>query len=106
VKQREKNRSAEETDIKKGRPRTDLKNIKKWIKINCLRFIFLVAGHGESHCRQEGEEEKKLSQIHMFTCSACSRAWRRRAATIQVVQKAFPVIPDCFRAIFCNFWFV
>jgi len=25
--------------------------------------------------------------------------WRRRAATISVVQKAFLVIPDCFGAI-------
>jgi hypothetical protein len=30
-------------------------------------------------------------------------AWRRRAATIPVVQKAFPVIPYCFGAIFVIF---
>ncbi|KAL9405712.1 hypothetical protein Peur_002684 [Populus x canadensis] len=27
-------------------------------------------------------------------------AWRRRVATVPVVQKAFPVIPYCFWAIF------
>jgi len=26
-------------------------------------------------------------------------AWRRHAATVQVVLKAFPIIPDCFGAI-------
>jgi len=33
-------------------------------------------------------------------------AWRRRTAAVLVVQKAFPVIPDCFGAILYFFCFV
>jgi hypothetical protein len=29
-----------------------------------------------------------------------------RDPTVSVVQKAFPVIPDCFGAMFVIFWFV
>ena len=29
-----------------------------------------------------------------------------RDPTVPVVQKAFPVIPDCFGAMFVIFWFV
>jgi hypothetical protein len=30
-------------------------------------------------------------------------AWGRRAATVSGLQKAIPVISDCFGANFCNF---
>ena len=29
-----------------------------------------------------------------------------RDPTVTVVQKAFPIIPDCFGAMFVIFWFV
>jgi hypothetical protein len=67
VKQR-KNRSTEETDLKKGK--TDSRSKKERNGLKSIAYVFfLVAGHSESHRRQESEEEKKLSQIHLFTGS-------------------------------------
>jgi len=58
-----------------------------------------------------GEEGKKSFQTPLVAWIFLRRrvnpraasgggAWRRHAATVLVVQKAFPVILDCFGAIF------
>ena len=74
----------------------------------CIFSSFV--GDGGCHRRQGREEEKRLSQIPLFPISSLRQrvnpyatsgggTWRRRSATVPVVQKAFPVILDCFGAI-------
>ena len=108
VKQR-KNRSTEETDLKKGKTESRSEKERNGLKsIACI--VFLVAGHGESHRRQESEEEKKLSQIHLFTGSGYGGVWKRRAASggacgtdalpLFCDPEAFPVVPWSFKGYY------
>jgi hypothetical protein len=73
-------------------------------------FFLFVAGH----CRREKEGGRKPFQIHMFfrlswrqrvnpRTASSGGAWRRRAATVFVVQKDSPAIPGVFRGYFANF---
>jgi hypothetical protein len=69
-----------------------------------LCFSFLVAGHGESYHGQGREERRKPLQTPLSVWILAAErggggAWRRRAATVPVVLKAFHVILDCFGAI-------
>jgi hypothetical protein len=98
VKQR-KNRSIEETNIKKGKTESRSEKERNGLKSTACVF-FLVTGHDESHRRQESEEEKKLSQIHLFTGSG---AWMRRAATVLALPEVFLCNSSIFGGLFCNF---
>ena len=89
-----------------------------------MRFL-LVAGDGGLHRRRGEEEGEKPSLIHSVSCFLlaaareptrrqwrwcveetrvhCSYSSRSLPDTVMLVQKAIPVISDCFGANFCNF---
>jgi hypothetical protein len=85
--------------------------------------VFPFAGNGDSHSQQRREGKKKARQICPFPVIVSSGAWthappvatargetRRYCSgssislpdTVLLVQKAIPVILDCFGANFCN----
>jgi hypothetical protein len=66
-------------------------------------FFLLFTGDGDPHRQQESEEGRKPFQITPSCGVSCVGTRIDAPPMFMQLQKAFPVIPHCFGAIFVIF---